>query len=431
MLSVVRARSLPRRFPGRAALAAAAVAAGAVAAVAGALTREAMVTGDTVIGDLLAPGDVDEFTFEALLGATAIIDVRNAPPAGWRPSIAIVTSGYDHAFGLFGTGPTTARTDALPSSATYRMLVSGADDTTGGYRVRLTIDPGRSFTAFGTGDAQPLPVKFGALAGSRMTVALRWKGPAPVTVASVTGPAGPLVAPAPAAVRGKSSVLKGLRAEATGDHLVTIAVPAGTKSWDAVVKVAPPRPARGTTRDLRSGGVPGARSVSLVNVSDAVAIVVAGESGGPNELIVRGAGLHVGGFALDARSGACGVLGFEPAAAPLAYHYRCIAGWFAEIGDVVRTGNVVTSFRAPVVRTPRGSGSVAVEGIVYDQANRAVAWTETRTFDATGAVHVLAVSDVARRGDGAIVGYSVTHSRRTASGDELVGTYDYAPVRTR
>jgi hypothetical protein len=295
----------------------------------------------------------------------------------------------------------------------------------------MTLAPARTFAVAGTGDAAPAPIVFGAVADSAVSVTLRWRGPAPVTLASLSGPTGEALEGDAPRTHGTTSVQSGFRTAALGDHTATIVVPAGTQSWKATVKVLPPKPSKGVERDLRTTGVPPRAGVTLLNAGATVVAIVAGEQGGPNDLILRPTGLHVSGLVPDPRTGACGALGFEPAEAPLAYQFRCVAGWYAEIGDVVRSDGLVTSFRASVVRSPSGGGTVAFDSVAYDALGRPVSWNETRNFDATGDVHVLEVRDVVRRGDGVIVSYTLAHEVRSGPGAPSREVVSYAPVRTR
>jgi hypothetical protein len=386
--------------------------------------------GDTVLGDVLAPGEVDIYEFQAPAGSVATLDVRNAPPAGWRPNLGIWTGGFERNFALYGVTATKIQTEVLTASGTYKMLL-GAGDTTGGYRVRLTIAPGRIFTASGVGNTTPGRLQFGAAADSELTLALKWRGPSPVTLATFEGPAGPVTSSQPVVTRAKSSTQGGFIASALGDYVATFDVPAGTQSWSATARVKPPSPARGVVHDVRTEGVPAARTVSVLNASDAVVATIVGERGGPNDLLLRPTGFHVNGLVADPRNGGCGALGLEPAGAPLAYRFRCLAGWYAEIGDVVREGGLVTSFAAPVVRSPNGSGSTRFDAITYDAQARPVSWTETRSFDASGNVHILQVADVTRRSDGVVVSYELTHKLRRGQDEVVLGVHGYAPFRTR
>lgn len=413
-------------------LAPAVVAALAASAPGGATDVTRIAPGDTVLGDVLAPGEIDVYDFDAPAGSVVTLDVRNVPPAGWRPSLGVATAGYERFLGLAGVAPTKAQTELLTASGAHRLVVGSSEGTTGGYKIRLTVAPGRTFAASGTGASPTGSLQFGAPEGAEVTVELRWRGPAPVTLAALVGPEGELTSDDAPTTKRTSSRQGGFLTTALGDHTLTVDVPAGTQSWTATARVKSPRPPRGAVHDLRADGTPPARTVEILNVADTPAVRVLGERGGPNDLLLRSTGFHVNGVVLDSRNGGCGAVAFEPEGAPASYRFRCTAGFSADIRGVVREGDLVRSFDAVLVRSPNGSGSVAFEGIEYDAQDRPVAWTEIRSFDASGNVHILEVRDVARRpADAVIVGYTVTHRLRRGDGDLLLGVHDYAPLRTR
>lgn len=417
---------------------AAALAAGTFAARGGVVEHDTIASGDTVLGDLLAPGDVDVYDFDAPRGATVVLAATPAPPGRWTAStIGVLDFGYTRALAAIGTGPTTVRTEPLSASGTWHLAVGTGDARLGGYRVRLTVVPARTFATGGTGDGAAAPFTIGAPAGAELTVKLRWRGALPVTLdpdAGISGPGSVLVASAPPKSRKSSSTQSGFRTAASGDHVVRFAVPAGTTSWTAKVSVKPPRPARGTTRDLRAAGPPAPHTLTLVDARDFVAIRVADEDGGPNDVALlptspqAGQGsVHPAAIGIDGRGTSCTAFGLDRATPPGTYRFVCASGSIAEMRDVVRSGERIVAFDAPIVRSPAGTGRTSVAGVTYDAALRPVAWTETRTFDATGHVHVLAVSGVTRRADGAIIGYTVVHT--DPAGNER--TYSYALLQTR
>lgn len=411
--------------PGTPAAACAAALLLAAAAAAGIITREDVESGDTILGDIRVPGAVDEYDFLAPRDATIVLDLRGAPPAGWRPAATLAADGIDLLVPFQGIGPTTVRSGALSTTGTWRLLVSSAGDTTGGYKLRLVVDPGRSFQASGAGDAQPGPLAFGAVPGTSLTATLRWKGVTPVTFGEVTGPGGAPLAAGTPKTKGRTTVVSGISTTAFGDHALSYAVPAGTKTWSVRVKAKPPRAPKGSVRDFRTEETPEPPAIDILNVGQLPYVTIRGERGGPNDILFLG-GESPTAFVGDARRGNCILGAADPGEIPSSYRFACTAGFLADIADVVREAGRVRSFSA-VVRTPSGSGTVEFAEIEYDAAGRPASWTESRTFDASGHVHQLAFSHLGRRTDGTIIAYTVVH---TAPGLEP-RTYDYAPLRTR
>jgi hypothetical protein len=410
-------------------VAAAVVAAdGLSAARAAGMRREAIQSGDTVLADILAPGEVDEYVFDALRGGRVTVSFGAVAPGRWKAAMAL----HDAAYGLIpfaGLSP-TAVVNATPLAAggMHRLIVSSVEPSVGGYRIRVTASPGRSFVLSGTGDAAPAPLVFGALPDSEVTVSLRWRGPAPVTLASLTGPDGAaLTSAASPKVRRGTSTQAGFVTVATGDHGAVVAVPTGTKDWSLRISVKPPRAPRGTTHDLRTVGVPEPPALRLVNSAENPLVLVEGETGGPNEILPYFGGASPGVRILDERRLGCGAIVLDPGAAPTSYEFVCANGWRVRIRDTVRADGRVKAFDAYELRSPSGTGRTTLRDAAYDALGRVAAWTETRTFDASGRTHLLVFSDILRRADGAVLAYSVIHTPPGGAPRR----YDYGPSVAR
>lgn len=385
--------------------------------------------GETVLAEVSSPGRYDEFRAVLPRGAQASWSLGPTAPAGISLSIGGMLDDEFRDVPLALVPPATARSATLEATGRYAFFVTGADGTTGGYRLKLTVRAQRKATVSATGDAAPAPLVFGAFSGSEIDVKLRWTGAAPVTVDSIDGPDGALADPGAPVVKGATSFQRGFLATATGDHSVTFDVPAGTGRWDASLAIRAPKPAGGT-RDLRdpSGGpAPGLALDPPTAFGQFPFLRVLGERGGPNDLSLCAEGAAPA-FAIgDPRVSSCGIVAVPGAEPPQRYVAYCNSGAYrAEIDTVVRgDGGRVLSYFARLVAGPEGSGSSQLTFSAWDGNGRPTAWREDRRFDETGRVHRLDVSQVVRRGDGAVRSYRVVHM--PPGGEPR--TYEYAPFR--
>ena len=407
--------------------AAAVVAAAAAPAAGGVPQRVHAAPGDTVRGDVLFPGDFDEITFDAPRGARVSLSFRRQAPGAWTPYMGILGDLYAPNYSLL-VFPTKALIDRpLEASGRHRLIVSGADGSTGGFEVRLALQPAKKFVAPQTGDDTPETFTFGAVAGAAVSVAISWKGPAPVTLASIDGPDGPVTSASAPRTTSRSSVQSGFTTTSVGDHVATFVVPEGTVKWSAKFTVTSPKPAPGVVRDLRTPGVPVPPGVEFVPGGDLLGFRVKDERGGPNDVLVApypAIPAEILAAALDNRAGGCATGSRETGPQPGSYIYRCSNGWTADVESVVRVGGRIVSFDVPSVRSPAGTGSVTVRDVTYDVAGRPATWTETRTYDATGHTHVIRVTGVVRASDGRVYTASIEHT----DPDGNVRAIDYSVV---
>lgn len=411
------------------AAAAAALVADSATNVAATIDAIDVAPGETVLGDIAAAGTFDEFRAEIPRGARAVWTLATTAPSGLDIAIGGMVDSEFRQIGLLVYLPIVVVTDEVPASGRYSFFLTGNRDTTGGYRALFTLRPQKRAAASGEGDGAAAPLVFGALAGATVDAKIRWSGPSPVTLASIDGPTGPLAAPAAAVVKGSGSVQRGFAVTATGDHSAVFDIPAGTVSWSALLTVRSPKPAR-VTRDLRDpdGGPP--PTVELfppVNVGQIPYIRIVGERGGPNDLTLGSDGDDPIVAVDDPRAQVCLGTRLPGADPPTAYVLGCASGvWRAHVRDVVRdAGGRVTSFEAPLVTGPDGSGSCSLEFSAWDASGRPTAWRETRRFHETGRVHVLEVADAVRLLNSAIRSCRVTHTPPGGS----PRTYEYAPFR--
>lgn len=387
--------------------------------------RESIVSGDTVLADVLVPGEIDEYVFLAPRGAVAEIAFGKVPPGNWKTALGLFDFDY-RSLTLSGTTPTVASTPVpIATSGQMRLLFSSAGTSVGGYRFKFKLTPQRSFAATGTGTAAAAPLVVGAAAGSELTVTLRWRGASPVTLTSLVGPSGPLTSSKPPVVKGPSSIQAGFVTTAFGDQTASIDVPVGTKSWSLKVAVKPPAPVHGTVRDLRAGGPEERPAVELRNTADTVVVVVRDEQGGPNDVVIQPGATVPGIRLLDLRATGCGGAAIDGGDTPGSYRYVCANGFRAELRNVVRAGGRIVGFDAVELVSPLGTGSSVLSDCVFDAGGLPVSWTEVRTFDASGSVHRIEVSDVVRNAGGTVLAYSVVHTPRGG----VPRRYDYAPLR--
>lgn len=383
-------------------------------------------SGDTVLGDLRTPGEIDEIRVDLPRGTATSWTITKASPGSLTPAIG----GFlDEAFGqvpLFSIPPSTIRSEGVPTSGLYRFLVSHSGTSLGGYRARFTARPAKSFSARGISDVAPAPLVAGAFAGATLDVTLSWKGPAPVTLTTLTGPGGtPLGGAAAPTMRGTTSSQRGFVVTTTGDQTLTFAVPAGTTRWSARIGVRTPR-RTAQVHDIRADGAPEPAPFEILDAGFPWCRLF-DEEGGANAWILTSAGLRPTGGPFDTRRGTCTQtpVGGTPDEAT-EYVLACSTGYTARLTEVVRDdAGRVTSFEARLLTDPAGTGSASYEGFEYDEAGRPVAWREVRRFAATGRSHAFAYSAVKRFGNGAVSSCMVNHTDPSGR----TRTYTYGPYR--
>lgn len=367
---------------------------------AAAVDRFEIEPGDTVISEILRPGEFDEFVLRLPRGSTATLTFGRTGAGNWLPSAALFDSAYSQVpMGPFGSAG-IRNLNPLGASGVYRVLATGFDRTVGGFRVRTRVKTGRKFALSGKAKdpAAPRHLRFGALEGASIAVRIKWRGDQPVTLRHLTGPDGaPLVSDAPAGGSSTSFSQAGFTAPGFGDHLLALDVPEGTRSWSAQVTVDGAFP-RGTTRDVRGQVPPGRDSVSLAPTQFQPVVTVLGEAGGTGDF-----GMSVfngrpdADFVSPALTGPCDRTPLELGDQPSRYLLRCRNGYLADIRDVVHgPDGLINGYRVEVARSPAGSGSAVLGGFEYDADLQASAWTETRTYHSTGNTHILAFSDIVR-----------------------------------
>ncbi len=442
-----------RRVPSLAALLA--LAGGAVA-----FDRYEALPGETFLADTTAPGDVDEYVLELPRDCRVTIAAAGTAPGDWRPALGFFSNGYANLSGQLGfvapPGAVSGRKATLrssrgvPETGRYRVIVQAGDlggaanaFTIGAYRAKVSAIPSRRFTlrVKPNDTERPTEVDFAAFPGFEASVQVRWRGPEAVTLLSVTDPDGvELTASKP--LRSGRAFLKqaGLTTTALGEYRVALDVPTTTVRWNVVVRLRGRLP-RGTQRDVRVEGVPRQPTVRLGVLVTTPAVAIVGERGGANDMALSSARFD------DGEGGVFGIpaaFGFDAAAhgrfpavatrdgpgdPPTAYRLAGRNGLLAQIENVVydAQGVDILSYDAPLVRGPRGAGSARLEAFTYDDDGNAVGWTETRTFDGSGRVHVLVVSRVERFSNGALKAYRVRH----IDPDGRERDYDFAPFTFR
>jgi len=365
--------------------------------------RRRVVSGQSTTHRIDRPGEFQEFVLAAARGSKIRVLLGKAGARSCNPIGGVLDGNYSPV-PLLGTSVTNFGTPLpLTRSGDVRVLTAGANGTVGSYKVKATIKPAKSFKVSAkvrSLAADPYPqtsLTFGAYPGFTFTVKIGWKGPSPVTLDAVTGPGGEeLVTNDPAKRRKQSVKRAGFSVQAFGDHHVRVNVPAGTKKWTISVKLAG-KLDKGDAVDARlpHPGPDGVRVVSAVAVP---LVQVVTENGGPNDFAVAGQdGLPIAVFS-DRRSGGCAraTVELDPATAT-AYEMRCVNGYLALVEGVVRDENDnVLGFELPLLRSPAGSGSATISGVVYDQARKPLGWTEVRHFPATGNTHTLVFSEIER-----------------------------------
>src|SRR5262249_49783656 len=150
------------------------------------------------------------------------------------------------------------------------------------------------------------------------TVSLRWKGTVPVTLhdGTIAAPDGAaaLTSTDAVATGHSSSSQGGFTTTTFGDYTLTLDVPDGTTSWTATVKLAGRLPA-GTTRAFRAAAPYEPPALVFPQLDVVPAIVVVGEVGGPNDVLLTAEGASP---TLRAIGGGrrCGAYPLEPGDAP-------------------------------------------------------------------------------------------------------------------
>jgi hypothetical protein len=401
-----------------------------------AFDRETIESGDVVTGDILVPYTFDEFPIRAVRGSILVLTVSGAAPRPMRPALGLYTDDYA-IVPLLGSSPSSAASLNALSSADYRIIVGGLGGSVGAYRLKATMKPGTLFTFSGGGDVAAPQLTFGAYAGFDATVSIRWKGPSAVTLASVVGPDGATLTSAATPRSSRTSfTLGGFRASASGDHVFTLGVPAGTVKWTATVRVAGRLPP-GTTRDFRTTPAPERPAISFLSFGRFPIAYVVGERGGPNDCALSSAGAVPTAAFLDGGAGAggCSLAIGNAAQPPTAYVLGCNDGFYARVADVERYpeghewAGLVRSYSAPEVRSPQGSGETTLTDIAYDASGRPTGWTETRRFDASGHEHRLEFSEARYFPNGFCKAFRVVASRIVDGEPVSTSVEDYAPFR--
>lgn len=402
-------------------------------ASAGAFDRHTIEHGDTVLGEVLVGRTFDEYAIRAARGSFLFISVAKAGSGNLSPALGVYNDDYQ-GLGLVATGPSSVVTATPTASSQYRIIVGGTGSSVGSYRMRVALKPATKFALAGSPATPSSSLTFGAYPDYGATVSIRWKGAAPVTLASLTGPDGAVLTSAtPPRTTKSSSSQGGFRTTTIGDHVLLLDVPDGTVKWSATVQLSGKLP-RGATHDYRSDALPEPDTVTFPSVGRSPVVAVAGESGGPNECILSAAGAQPDASFLDggAGTGGCSRAPREQGDLPTKYLLFCVDGFFADVTGVERyaTGpwqGWIRSYEAPSIRTPQGSGSATLTDFTYDAAGRPTGWTERRRFDATGRTHELVFSN-AEYFSGSAYCKAFRVSERLLP-DGAARIYDYAPFR--
>jgi hypothetical protein len=231
-------------------------------ASAGAFDRNTIEHGDTVLGEILVGRTFDEYTIRAARGSFLSVSVGKAGAGNLSPALGVYSDDYQ-GLGLVATGPTSVLTATPTASSQYRIIVGGTGSTVGAYRMRVALKPATKFALAGSAASPEKTLTFGAYPDYDATISIRWKGAAPVTIGSLTGPDGAALASTAAPRTTKSSFTQGgFRTLAIGDHVVLLDVPDGTVKWSATVQLSGKLP-RGATHDYRSDALPGPETVAF------------------------------------------------------------------------------------------------------------------------------------------------------------------------
>lgn len=393
-----------------------------------AFERHELHSGDTALGTLLVARAFNEYTIVAARGSTVSAAITKNGAGSYVPALGFYDDDYA-GFPAFQTGPASVRT--LPTlSAQYRILVGSQGGTVGGYKVKTSIRPGLKFAMAATAAAPVSTLTFGAYADFDATITIKWKGPAPVTLVSVTGPGGGALTSTDTATSTASTFRQGgYHATAVGDYVVTVDAPSGTVKWSATVQLSGRLP-RGTSYDFRPKAPPETPTVQFPTFGRSPIVTIAGEFGGPNEILLSAVGSVPDASFLDggAGSGGCARAPRDQGVPPTKYLLYCTDGFFADVVGVERDGaGLVTGFDAPSMRTPGGSGSATLSNITHDAQGRATGWTEIRRFDASGRAHELVFSGAQYfASSGGCKAFRVVERLLP---DGVPRTYDYAPLK--
>lgn len=400
-----------------------------------AVNRFEMRHRDTYFSEILKPGEFDEYLIELVRGTRGAFSFRRSGDGNFRPAAGLLTNDFTRQIPRLPLGTMGIQTAGVPAHAVHRLLVQGADGTVGGYRVRATLRPERRFLlAAKATDTEPATMlHFGAFEGYTFSVALKWKGTGPVTLDPIVDGDGTELASPEAPKEGKTSFKQGgFVVPVTTDYFATLQVPAGVKKWTLTVKLKGRLPT-GAVHDVR-GQVPrAADTVFMVTGRAHPMVQIVGEPGGPNDFgLFALDGLPNTEFA-DERAGRLFRTPLEAGADPTRYELRSLNGFVAFIESVVRDlDGEITSFDAPVLRSPGGSGSSSITGITYEDEplmpgtpRTPAGWTEVRHYNATGRTHTLVYSNIERFPNTAIKTYEVEHT----APDGTKRSYQFAPFR--
>jgi hypothetical protein len=399
-----------------------------LASAVGAFERHELQPGDSALGTLLVPGTFNEFTMVAARGSSLTVSMTKSGAGSLVPALGIYNDDYASVPAI-PTGTSAAIAPQVPSGQ-YRILVGGQRGTVGGYKLRAALVPALKFAGTATAAAPVSTFTFGSYPGFDATVTIRWKGPAPVTLVSITGPDGAALTSAAAPKTTASAFQQGgYRATAIGDHVVTVDAPNGTVKWSVTVQLSGRLP-HGTSHDFRATSPPEVATVEFPTFGRSPIVRIAGERGGPNDIVLSATGSVPDAAFLDggAGSGGCSRVPRDAGTPPTTYILYCTDGFFADVVDVVRDdAGLVTSFDAPSMRTPAGSGTSRLSNITHDAAGRTTGWTEIRRFDASGRSYELVFSGAQYfTSNGGCKAFRVVERLLP---DGLPRTYDYAPLR--
>jgi hypothetical protein len=397
-----------------------------------AFERHELHSGDSALGTILLPSTYDEYPILAARGSSATISIAKSGAGAYQPTLGFYDDDYS-GVPVIPTSASSVRSAPLDSGQ-YRILVGGQGGTVGDHRVRVSLVPAMRFTMAATAAAPVSTLTFGAYPGFDATITLKWKGPAPVTLVSVTGPdAAAVTSAAPPKSTASTFQQGGYHATALGDYVVTVDAPSGTLKWSATVQLSGRLP-RGTSHDFRVKSAPDVPGVEFPAFGRSPIAAIAGESGGPNDCVLSAAGSFPNARFLDggAGNGGCSGAARDPGSPATTYVLFCVDGFFADIVGVTRDGDGhVTSYEAPSVRSPAGSGSATLSNITQDSQGRPTGWTEVRHFDATGRSYELVFSDAEyftakSQSNGYCKAFRVVERLLP---DGVPRTYDYAPLR--
>jgi hypothetical protein len=404
-------------------------------AAAPAFDRNDFKSGDVVVGDVLVPFTFDEYVIQAARGSFLSVVASGSAPRAINPILGIYTDDYA-AMALVGSGPASLSAAEQLSTGRYRVIVGGLNGSVGAYRVKATLKPQLTFTWNGGAGAATPQLPFGAYPGFDAAVTVTWKGKSPVTLTSVTGPDGAELT-ASAAPRATRTTLtqRGFHASATGDYLLTLAVPADAVRWTATVQLSGRFPA-GATYDYRTTAAPERPTISFPSGGRFPIAAVVGELGGPNDCVLSSSGSAPDAAFIDGGAGAggCARSATDAGQPATSYLLGCNDGFAAYTSAVERYTDgpwigYVKSFAALTVRSPQGSGSSTLSDFTYDASGRPTGWSELRHFDASGRDHLLTFSRAEYFGNGYCKAFRVTESLMVAGEPAYTHVADYSLFR--